>query len=150
MLILLAFVLSAAWLFTDSWLLRAIVMVFCLASSLLFYKVATLAIVFGILLPTIIHVFFFTICFMLYGTVKTKSVWGYVNIASMFLVLAVIAGISPSTELRLSQPVIDLTILSEFDRVNLAINRYLGNVGSAPLAVNAPAFLKVQSFIAFA
>jgi hypothetical protein len=149
-LILLAFVMSAAWVLTDRWLLRAVVMTFCLLSSLLFYRMPVLAILFGILLPTIIHVFFFTICFMLYGSLKAKSGWGYVNVASMFVVLAVIAGISPSTQLELAKPIIDLTILSEFDKVNLAINRFLGNLGGGPLDANSPAFLKVQSFIAFA
>lgn len=127
-LILLAFVMSAAWVLTDRWLLRVVVMAFCLLSSLLFYRMPALAILFGIFLPTIIHVFFFTICFMFYGSLKAKSGWGYVNVASMFVVLAVIAGISPSTQLELAKPIIDLTILSEFDKVNLAINRFLGNL----------------------
>ncbi|MDB6023673.1 MAG: hypothetical protein JWQ04_3530 [Pedosphaera sp.] len=150
LLVLLAFVMSAAWVLTDSWLLRAIVMAFCLLSSLLFYKETNVAIVFGILLPTIIHVFFFTICFMLYGALKSKSGWGHANVVSMFLVLAVIAMTHPGAQLELSKPVIELTILSEFDKVNLAINRYLGNLGGGPLDANSPAFLKVQSFIAFA
>ena len=149
-LVLLAFVMSAAWVLTDRWLLRALVMTFCLVSSLLFYKLPAMAILFGILLPTIIHVFFFTICFMLYGSLKAKSGWGYLNVGSMFLVLAVIAGVTPASPYGLAKPVIDLTVLSEFDKVNLAINRYLGNLGNGPLEVSSPAFLKVQSFIAFA
>jgi hypothetical protein len=150
MLILLAFVMSAAWLLTERWLLRAVVMLFCLVSCVLFYQQPALAILFGVLLPTIIHVFFFTICFMLYGSLKAKSGWGYLNVISMFVVLGVIAVWSPVTQLHLAQPVIDLTILSDFDKVNLAIGRTLGTMGKEPVSPASPAFLRMQSFIAFA
>ena len=143
-------VFLGTWVLTDRWLLRAVVMVFCLVCSLLFYRLPAAAILFGILLPTIVHVFLFTICFMLYGSLKAKSGWGYLNVGSMFIVLAVIAGVTPASPYGLAKPVIDLTALSEFDKVNLAINQYLGNLGSEPLSAFSPAFLKVQSFIAFA
>jgi hypothetical protein len=149
-LILAAFVMSVAWVLTERWLLRAVVMAFCLASSLLFYKMPVAAILFGIFLPTIIHVFLFTICFMLYGSLKAKSVWGHLNVVSMFIVLAIIAFSTPATLYGLPKSVIDLTILSEFDRVNLAINQFLGTIGKGGLDVSSPAFLRVQAFIAFA
>jgi hypothetical protein len=149
-LLLLAFVMSSAWVLTDRWLLRVVVMIFCAACSLAFYKMPVAAILFGILLPTIIHVFFFTICFMLYGSLKTKSVWGHVNVVSMFVVLAIIALIHPASVYGLSQNVIDLTILSEFDKVNMEINRFIGTLGNGQIDVNSPAFLRMQSFIAFA
>lgn len=149
-LALLAFVMSVAWVMTDRWVVRMAVMIFCLASSLLFYQLPTVFFFFGILLPTIIHVFFFTICFMLFGSLKVKSGWGYVNVVSMFVVLAVIALFNPSTHLNLAPSVIKLTVLSEFDKVNLAINKYLGTLGNGPVDPSSPAFLKMQSFIAFA
>ncbi len=90
-LVLLAFATAAACVFTGNWLARALIVAFCLLCSLLFYTNPALIIFFGILLPTIFHVFVFTILFMLYGTLKAKSAWGYINVASMLLVLAVIA-----------------------------------------------------------
>ncbi|HZV34024.1 MAG TPA: hypothetical protein VFB72_05560 [Verrucomicrobiae bacterium] len=149
-LILVAFVMSSAWVLTERWLVRAAVMAFCLASTLLFYKMPTAAILFGILLPTIIHVFFFTICFMLYGSLKAKSFWGHINVVTMFIVLAVIAISTPGSLYGLSDRVMNLTVLSEFDKVNLGINKFLGTIGNGPLDVRSPAFLKVQAFIAFA
>ncbi|HVV02202.1 MAG TPA: hypothetical protein VHH88_12615 [Verrucomicrobiae bacterium] len=150
LLVLVAFVMSTAWVLTDRWIWRSVVMLFCLLSCFVFYRMPTMAILLGVLVPTIVHVFFFTILFMLFGSVKARSAWGYVNVACMFLALAVIVFWQPATELHLSRPVIELTILSEFDKVNLAINRLLGFVGSGPVNPNAPAFLKMQSFIAFA
>jgi hypothetical protein len=151
MLVVLAFVMAAAWVFTSNWILRVLVVVFCLLCSLMFYTNPTLAIVFGVLLPTIFHVFFFTIIFMLYGTLKSRSVWGYLNVASMLLVLAVIAVshrvVVPGS---LGDSVVELTIASSFQSVNLAINRFLGSVGSGGIDAYSTAFWRVQSFIAFA
>src|SRR2546423_12709968 len=56
-LMLIAFVTAAAWLFTDRWALRAPIIVFCVVASLFFYKMPVAGILFGLLLPTIVHVF---------------------------------------------------------------------------------------------
>ncbi|HZQ46190.1 MAG TPA: hypothetical protein VFC07_04200, partial [Verrucomicrobiae bacterium] len=114
-LLLLAFVTAAAWVFTTHWLARALIAAFCLLCSLMFYTNPVVALLFGVLLPTIFHVFFFTIIFMLYGTLKTRSAWGYVNVASMLLALLVIAVTNRTvTPYSLGQPVIDLTDTSSF------------------------------------
>jgi len=146
-LLLVAFVASAAWVFTEKWSLRAPIMILCLLSTLLFYTVPTAAILFGIILPTIGHVFLFTILFMLHGTMKTRSGWGYANIISMGLVVVVILlyprEVQPGS---LSQSVIALTLASAFDKVNFVINRWMGG----KLELYSADCFKVQSFIAFA
>src|SRR5204863_3708031 len=112
-LMLIAFVTAAAWLFTERWALRAPIIVFCLVSSLFFYKVPTAGILFGLLLPTIVHVFLFTILFMWYGTLKSRSRWGYLNLASMVLaVLAIATYTVPAASLNLSSSVVELTLAS--------------------------------------
>jgi hypothetical protein len=150
-LVLIAFVTAAAWVFTDGWLLRLIIIAFCLLCSLMFYTNPVLIILFGILLPTIFHVFLFTIIFMLYGTLKAKSAWGYVNVVSMLLALVAIAVsnrvVAPDS---LDRSVVELTIASNFQQVNLAINKFLGNVGSGGIDLYSSAFWRVQAFIAFA
>ena len=88
---LIAFVTAAAWLFTERWALRAPVILFCLVSSLFFYRVPAAGILFGLLLPTIVHVFLFTMLFMWYGALKSRSGWGYVNLVSMVLAVLAIA-----------------------------------------------------------
>lgn len=150
-LMLIAFVTAAAWLFTERWAVRAPIIAFCLFSSLYFYKVPAAGILFGLLLPTIVHVFLFTMLFMWYGTLKSRSGWGYVNLVSMVLAVLVIA-ISPVRQesIALSDSVIQLTLASAFHQINYLINHWFGimNDGKADLA--SPAFFKVQSFIAFA
>jgi hypothetical protein len=149
-LMLIAFVTAAAWLFTDRWALRAPIIVFCVLSSLFFYKMPWAGILFGLLLPTIVHVFLFTMLFMWYGTLKTRSGWGYLNLASMVLAVLVIAVYPVSAEsLHLSDSVIQLTLASAFHQINYLINHWFGLMNDNKADLASPAFFKVQSFIAF-
>jgi hypothetical protein len=150
-LLLVAFVAAAAWLFTERWPLRFFIIGLCLVSSAFFYTVPTVAILFGIFLPTIVHVFLFTILFMIYGTLKARSVWGYANILSMFLVVAVIVLWPRHVAFNsLSPAVIKLTVASAFLPVDIAICKWLGLANGRYLQIYSPLFFKVQSFIAFA
>ena len=150
-LMLIAFVTAAACVFTNRWSLRAPIIVFCVLSSLVFYKLPWAGILFGLLLPTIVHVFLFTMLFMWYGTLKSRSKWGYLNLVSMALVVLVIAFANVRPEsISVSESVMQLTLASAFHQINYVINHWFGamNDGKADLA--SPAFYKVQSFIAFA
>jgi hypothetical protein len=150
-LMLIAFVTAAAWLFTARWALRVPIIVFCVLSSLVFYKVPTAGILFGLLLPTIGHVFLFTIMFMWYGTLKSRSGWGYANLASMGLAVLIIAGYHVSDEsLQLSNSVVELTLASAFHQINYVINHWFGTMNDQQANLASPAFFKVQAFIAFA
>jgi hypothetical protein len=150
-LMLIAFVTAAAWLFTERWALRAPIILFCLLSSLFFYRVPAAGIVFGLLLPTIVHVFLFTILFMWYGTLKSRSGWGYVNLVSMVLAVLVIAFYSaPPESLYLSDSVVQLTLASAFHQINYVINYWFGAMSDGKADLASPAFFKVQSFLAFA
>jgi hypothetical protein len=150
-LMLIAFVTAAAWLFTERWSLRAPIIVFCLLSSVYFYRVPAAGILFGLLLPTIVHVFLFTMLFMWYGTLKSRSGWGYVNLASMVLAVVVIAVWPVRAEsIYLSDSVIQLTLASAFHQINYVINHWFGVMNDNKADLASPAFFKVQSFIAFA
>jgi hypothetical protein len=150
-LLLVGFVAAAAWLFTNRWDLRLFVIGFCLLSSFFFYVVPTVAILFGIFLPTIVHVFLFTILFMIYGSLKVRSPWGYANIVSMFLVIAVIVfWPRNATFSTLNHSVMDLIQTSAFLPLNYNICKLLGLTNAGHVDFYSPVFFKVQSFIAFA
>ncbi len=150
-LLLVAFVTAAACLFTENWFLRFFIIGLCLVSSAFFYAVPTVAILFGVFLPTIAHVFLFTILFMIYGTLKARSFWGYANIISMFLVIAVIAiWPRPAVANGLNPTVLQLTNASAFLPVTWNICQWLGLTDEGHISLYSPAFFKVQSFIAFA
>ncbi len=150
-LMLIAFVTAAAWLFTSRWALRVPIILFCVVCSLFFYKVPTAGIIFGLLLPTIGHVFLFTFFFMWYGTLKTRSGWGYLNLASMIAAVLVISlRIVPPESIQLSSSVVELTLASAFHQINYVINHWFGLMNDNKADLSSPAFFKVQSFIAFA
>ncbi len=150
-LLLVAFVTAAAWLFTNRWDLRLGIIGFCLLSSFFFYAVPAVAILFGVFLPTIVHVFLFTILFMIYGSLKVRSPWGYANIASMFLVVVVIA-LWPANVVAnsLSNSVMQLIQDSAFLPVNYDICKWLGLTDNGHVDLYSAIFFKVQAFIAFA
>jgi hypothetical protein len=150
-LMLIAFVTAAAWLFTDRWALRAPIILFCILISVFFYRVPAAGILFGLLLPTIVHVFLFTMLFMWYGTLKSRSGWGYLNLGSMVLAVLVIAiRPVPAASLYLSDSVVELTLASAFHQINYLINHWFGAMNDNKADLASPAFFKVQSFIAFA
>jgi hypothetical protein len=116
-----------------------------------FYKVPAAGILFGLLLPTIVHVFLFTFLFMWYGTLKTRSGWGYVNLASIVFAVLVIAIRPVSAEsIHLSDSVVELTLASAFHQTNYVINHWFGLMNDNRADLGSPAFFKVQSFLAFA
>jgi len=150
-LMLIAFVTAAAWLFTERWALRAPIIAFCIVSSIFFYKVPAAGILFGLLLPTLVHVFLFTVLFMWFGTLKSRSGWGYVNLGSMALAVLII-GTWPvrAQYIYLSDSVVELTLASAFHQINYLINHWFGIMNDNKADLTSPAFFKVQSFIAFA
>ena len=150
-LLLLAFVTAAACLFTERWDLRLFIIGICLLSSFFFYTVPAVAILFGVFLPTIVHVFLFTLLFMIYGTLKVRSGWGYANIISMFLVVVVIAVWPRNVAFNsVSHPVMQLFLDSAFLPVNWNICKWFGMTNGGNVDFYSPVFFKVQSFIAFA
>jgi hypothetical protein len=150
-LMLIAFVSAAAWVTSDRWALRVPVMLFCVVSSVFFYRVPLAGILFGLLLPTLGHVFLFTFFFMWYGTLKSRSGWGYLNLGSMIMAVLVIAFYQvPPESLQLSDSVVQLTLASAFHQVNYVINHWFGTMTNNQANLASPAFFKVQAFIAFA
>ncbi len=103
----------------------------------------------AVFLPTIVHVFVFTMLFMLYGAIKSKSVPGY---ASVLLLLAVPLIISSKTidpgAYQLTQDTWNTFQASTFHHVNATIAYVLGHEGE--YNIQTVLGLKIQIFIAFA
>jgi hypothetical protein len=88
---------------------------------------------------------------MWYGTLKTRSGWGYANLVSMVLAVVVIAAYPVRADsIQLSDSVVQLTLASAFQQINYLINHWLGLMNDNKADLGSPAFFKVQSFIAFA
>jgi len=127
-------------------------LVISIAVSMLVLKYLPFAyIVFGVFLPTIIHVYLFTLLFMIYGNLKAKSLWCTVGIVALILTPFIIILLPVnSNNYMLSDAIKAILFESGFNK--LAI--YLAKIFSADDAVLRQPVLsnigiKIQIFIAF-
>ena len=151
---------------TAFFLAIALSVMFVFARTLVHWIVASLAIIvgsylvylnesiwlwFAILLPTVIHVYFFTMFFMWYGNLKSNSKWGY---AALILLLAVpfIIGFSNVGNTTYGNYVEDIQDLHAYGFTSMHYNiGALLNPNAEPNAFfGSDLFVKVQVFIAFA
>ena len=145
------FIFAVAFQTSSSKTQRGLIIGICGLSTLILYKFTFFAVCFGIFLPTIIHVFLFTILFMWSGAKKNKSNWGFVNVVSMFFVLIVIAFTDFTTlPSNTTQSTLQTYIATNFHQVNYALTRLLGHADGSNWNLQLPIVLKVQTFIAFA
>ncbi len=78
----LSFAAAGIFAFTSAWRERARLMVFASVFVPVILGQGLLLVIFGVLLPTIVHVFLFTGMFILAGTLRQKSVSGVLSLAA--------------------------------------------------------------------
>ncbi|NND64218.1 MAG: hypothetical protein HKN48_13600 [Flavobacteriaceae bacterium] len=107
--------------------------------------------IFGLFLPTIIHVYLFTGLFMLYGARKSKSRFGLLSVVVLLLVPFVIAFIPIEPVNYVVTEKVGMTYnASKFLNLNLAMTDMLNGFVDGKFMVLSPVGIKVQIFIAFA
>lgn len=107
-------------------------------------------IIIGVFLPTIIHVYIFTLLFMIYGLLKTKSIYGLITVLLILIVPFFIffLDVEP-TEYIVS----DYTRASYSGSGFIPLNYSLANLMGADMenfALLSKVGIKIQIFIAFA
>ena len=119
--------------------------------SLYFVEKQSYVILFGVFIPTIIHVYFFTAFFILYGALKSKSTWG---IVSFFVLMSVMLFFSYDFKFTWFQYDADITkayMASNFHVVNYHIANLFNTYDNThPFVLADQLGLKIQAFIAFA
>jgi hypothetical protein len=119
--------------------------------AVLFHTLPLYHLLVGIFLPTVIHVYLFTIMFMWYGNLKSKSSIGYFNILLMFAIPFLIIFLS----LNPFDYVLGTTTSTIYNDNNLLflnakISETMGLSEAGSLAFEGNVFIKIQIFIAFA
>lgn len=119
--------------------------------AILLYRFTLYRIIFGIFLPTIIHVYFFTILFMWYGNLKKNNKTGYFNVILMLLIplVMIVLSVHPETY-SFSDQVKANYINNNFHILNANISGILGLTDGTEFFFYEVADLKIQMFIAFA
>jgi hypothetical protein len=146
--IYLALIASIVFVFIPGKWYKMIAMAVGAGLLLVFNELRFYHIFIGILLPTIIHVYFFTIFFMVYGWKKEKTATGLLNIILLL--------VSP---LLILQPFSDYAVHSDFFQTIYMETGFFGlntmladwfNLGSPDFSgIPAKTTLRIQSFLAF-
>jgi hypothetical protein len=105
----------------------------------------------AIMLPTLIHVYFFTLCFISYGVIKSKSLYGTGEVL-MLLFIPIIIYFLPLDNIRYSvaDEAFAQYIDTGFKRVNMGLGFIMGIDERSTLFMRSSAGIRIQIFIAFA
>lgn len=106
----------------------------------------------GILIPTVIHVYFFTLLFMWYGSLKSNSKIGLFNVVLLAFIPFLIA-LVPLPKLIYSAPlayVIETYTISNFYLLNVEISKLLNVSDGSSFDFSNTFTTKIQLFISFA
>ncbi|XOV66493.1 MAG: hypothetical protein ACFHU9_12775 [Fluviicola sp.] len=104
----------------------------------------------GLFLPTIIHVYFFTLIFMAYGAKKAKSKHGYMAVATAILIPLVIIGIDiPEGTFQFSATTLQTFEDSGLHNLPAHTAHFLGWNDNLMFNVNGSVELKLMTFISF-
>jgi len=129
--------------------------VFLIGSILISYfilKYVSFSIVLvSVFLPTIIHVYLFTLLFMLFGAIKSKSTPGYIGVALLTAIPLIISfGNVHPEQYMLSKATQDNFIASGFQALNFSLADLLKSNSNESFSLMSILGLKIQIFIAFA
>ncbi len=142
---------SIVYFITEKWINRILLFSLCVLISIFLINYPFFTIFCGVFLPSLIHVFLFTVLFMWSGSKRSNSGWGYVNVISMILVVFFIIGKEiPQSSISVSRATLDTLILSNFHILNFALNKLLGLADNPSWSLITVSARKAQIFIAFA
>jgi hypothetical protein len=121
------------------------------ASYLILKYVSFSIVLVSIFLPTIVHVYLFTLLFMLFGAIKSKSTPGYIGVALLALipVIITVGNVNPAQYI-LSQNTQDNFLASGFHSLNFSLAKLLSSTKDESFSLLSLLGIKIQIFIAFA
>jgi hypothetical protein len=123
---------------------RIVLLALTVVAALLLQTSYAFILVFFLLLPTLIHVFLFTVAFILHGALKNKSIVGYLSLI-VFLGCAVFLWLVQSDSYTITSYTQSTYRL--FESMNVALMQVLGFGGSA--LYTSKIGLAIMSVIAF-
>jgi hypothetical protein len=104
----------------------------------------------GVFLPTLIHVYLFTILFMVFGSLKKPTVYGVLTIVILAFAPFFIFYNSLFFPGHISESVKTIFLESRFKNVIISFDQLLNDNPISEFNFTSDIILKIQSFIAFA
>ncbi|MEM9679715.1 MAG: hypothetical protein AAF901_05275 [Bacteroidota bacterium] len=149
--IFMALVMAYVFLFIPNKKVRYIVIGISIVLAIVAKNLSVYNIWIGIFLPTIIHVYVFTLLFMWYGNLKTHHKIGYLNVALLAAVPIIISIIGVSSgDYEFSNTVKETIVGNRFHVLNANISKLLGLTDGTTFFFYEVIDLKIQMMIAFA
>lgn len=150
-IVLITFILSIGLLYIQKVKTLIIYLLFCIAiANFILSQFSFSAIMVGVFLPTIIHVYVFTLLFMIFGTMGSKSKLGSVAIGLMILCPFVIAFLNINADSYLfSNTIQEYYIASGMINLNYSISNLFNDVNFSQFQLISSSGIKIQIFIAF-
>ncbi|WP_375235051.1 hypothetical protein [Winogradskyella sp.] len=150
-LIFLALVIAYAFLFIKS-KTHIIGVIFAgFITAILLNDVSTYNLFIGIFLPTIIHVYLFTLLFMWYGNIKARTSMGTVNIVLLATIPFIISFLNLDMfTYNFSDEIKNIITDNRFHVLNVNLSKLLGLSDGTKFFFYEIIDIKIQIFIAFA
>jgi hypothetical protein len=104
----------------------------------------------GVFLPTLIHVYLFTILFMVFGTFKSPSLYGVVAIIIIVIIPFFIFYNPFLYPGEISESVKSAFLETRFKNVIISLNHLVNDLPISEFNFTSSLIIKIQSFIAFA
>lgn len=147
LIIALGFVL----LFLKKWTHRVLALLSCIILAFLLNDFSFYHIILGIFLPTLIHVYLFTLLFMYYGFKKSKNTFALLNCILMILVPVAILLLPLNGENFFFDSAVEARYTTNnFHLLNTNISKYLGINDGSTFNFRGTWEIKIQIFITFA
>lgn len=150
-LIFIAFVSTLIFIFFKRLWLRIGLVVLLLLATLFIAKVPWFIVVFGIMIPTLIHTTIFTGAFLLQGAIKNKRAWGFISFV-VFIFCHILIFLLPISQgaAVLTDWIKEIYLAGEFYVLNYNLYSIFYDSSGGQLALDGAIGLKLQAFIAFA
>ncbi|MCS6981540.1 MAG: hypothetical protein N2110_07785 [Flavobacteriales bacterium] len=119
--------LSAVFVFIRRPLWRWVLGLLSVGIALLLRSQLWYSVMFGMLVPTIVHVWLFTALFMLFGAIKHRSLPGFLSVLSLLVAVLIILKLGPGvfSGRQVDPQVVSTYFLSKFQFLNLVLFKIL-------------------------
>ena len=149
--IFLWFAISAGLIFTRNKKQMAIVALTSVVIAILFNSIPSYTLIVGLLIPTVIHVYLFTLLFMLYGALRSESKPGMTAVVLHAVAPVAIALIFINPEsYSVAQSVRQTFIAGGFPDVNTSFASIFGLADGKEFSFDSLIDIRIQIFMAFA
>ncbi|CAM1344584.1 hypothetical protein [Tenacibaculum amylolyticum] len=130
---------------------RVLTLIFSIFLSFVLVQNNTFNLVFGIFLPTIIHVYVFTLLFMWYGSIKQNSKVGFFNVFLIAIVPISIFLLPVNEGWQIMSTYVKNTYVeNKFYLINVSLSKLLGISDGTTFNFSDSTTAKIQLFISFA